>query len=602
MYQLKLTPLAWREQSIVDILQQRAFYQPNQTAYTFLNHGQTGDISLTYAELDRKAREIGALLQNLGLGGERALLMYPPGMDFIVAFFGCLYAGVVAVPAYPPRRNQSLDRLQSIVEDCQAKELLTTTSVWKDLERSFVQHPELSSLRWIATDNLVSNLNQSWQPKGITADTLAFLQYTSGSTGTPKGVMVTHENLLHNEQMIKRAFGHSETTTHVSWLPLFHDMGLIGNVLQSLYNGTSSILMSPVDFLQKPLRWLEAISHYRATTSGAPNFAYDLCLRKITPEQRDSLDLSCWEVAFNGAEPVRAETLEQFARYFAACGFRRETFYPCYGMAEATLFISGGKKSQPPVIQTVDEKALQDNRVILVKAESENSRALVGAGQEWLDQKIVIVNSQSLTECPADEVGEIWVSGASVTQGYWNRPEQTQEIFHAYLADTKEGPFLRTGDLGFVREDGELFVTGRLKDVIIIRGRNHYPQDIELTVEKSHPSLRYGCGAAFSVEVKGEERLIVVQEVERSYLRTINIDQVIGDIRQALTAQHGLQVYAVVLIKTGSIPKTSSGKIQRYLCRTKFLENKLEILEKREKKLECKSSIVRHHQSVLVSL
>ncbi len=573
MYQLQQTLSPLTENNIIDILRKRAIYQPDQIAYTFLNTGEAASSHLTYGDLDRKARVIGALLQSLELVGKRALLLYPPGLEFIAAFFGCLYAGVVAVPAYPPRPNRSMERLQAIVTDCQATEVLTTTAVWNNLEHSVVQYQSLSSLRWLATDNLASNLLMD-RPD-IDSDTLAFLQYTSGSTGTPKGVMVTHSNLLHNESMIKEAFGHSQKTLVVGWLPLFHDMGLIGNVLQPLYLGIPSILMSPVDFLQKPLRWLEAISHYQATTSGGPNFAYDLCVRKITPEQRASLDLSSWEVAFNGAEPVRAETLERFASYFAPCGFRREAFYPCYGMAEATLFIAGGKKTHPPVIQVVEETALEQNRVVAAKAELENNRALVGVGRAWLDQEIAIVDPQSLIQCPVGKVGEVWVSGANIAQGYWNRPEQTQEAFQAYLADTGEGPFLRTGDLGFLQENGELFVTGRLKDVIIIRGRNHYPQDIELTVERSHVALKPSCGAAFAVEIKGEERLVVVQEVERSYLRKLDEDEVIGNIRQALTAQHGLQVYAVILVKAGTIPKTSSGKIQRYACRANFLEGTL---------------------------
>jgi acyl-CoA synthetase (AMP-forming)/AMP-acid ligase II len=471
-----------------------------------------------------------------------------------------------------------MSRLQAIVASSQAAVALTTTSLLGDIESRFAESPELTELRWLATDNITSDQAAAWQEPEVSSDTLAFLQYTSGSTGTPKGVMVSHGNLLHNSAMIHKSFADTPNSQGVSWLPPYHDMGLIGGVLQPLYVGAPMVLMSPLAFLQKPLRWLQAISHYKATTSGGPNFAYDLCIRKITPEQLASLDLSSWEVAFTGAEPVRAETLEQFAATFDPCGFRKEAFHPCYGMAETTLIVSGGLRTVPPVIRKIDGAALEQNRVVPAVRKQESIRGFVGCGQNLLDQKILIVDPESLTPCPADKVGEIWVSGPSIAQGYWNRPEETQQTFQAYLADTGDGPFLRTGDLGFL-QDGELFITGRIKDVIIIRGQNHYPQDIELTVEKSHPALRPGCGAAFAVEVKGSERLVIVQEVERSYLRKLDVNEVVGSIRQAVAAEHALQIYATVLVKTGSIPKTSSGKIQRYACRAGFLAGSLNVVE-----------------------
>ena len=563
--------------TLVELLQYRTQHQSHQTAYTFLVDGETEEVNLTYQELDRQSRAIAATLQSLGVAGERALLLYPPGLEFITAFFGCLYAGVVAVPVYPLRRNQKLSRLQTIAIDAAASVALTTEAELVNIKNRLRDSSELGNLQWLATDNLDCNLALDWQQPNLSRDNLAFLQYTSGSTGKPKGVMVTHGNLLHNEQMIESAFGHTAETIVVGWLPLFHDMGLIGNVLQPLYLGRPCILMSPVDFLQKPLRWLKAISRYKATTSGGPNFAYDLACSKITPEQLASLDLSSWEVAFTGAEPVRAETLERFATTFAPCGFRPEAFYPCYGMAETTLIVSGGEKTQPPIVRWLDGATLEQNRVVESQQEKESSRAIVGCGKSGLDCKIVIANPESLTLCPDGEVGEIWVSGASVAQGYWNRPEKTEQTFKAYLADTKEGPFLRTGDLGFL-QDGELFVTGRLKDLIIIRGRNHYPQDIELTVEQSHQALRAGGGAAFSVEVSGQERLVIAQEVERSYLRKLQSNEVIDAIRRAVAEQHDLQVYAVLLLKTTSLPKTSSGKVQRHACRAGFLAGDLNVI------------------------
>ncbi len=556
--------------SLVDILMQRAQNQPEGKAYIFLKDGETDEVSLTYQELERQARAIATSLQSQGAGGERALLLYPPSLEFIVAFFGCLYAGVVAVPVYPPRRNQKLSRLLSIVNDAQAKVALTTTSILADIDKRWEEEAELAQLKWVATDTIEANVRE-FVPRAVTRSSLAFLQYTSGSTGTPKGVMVTHGNIMHNQQLIHQAFGHSEKTIVVGWLPLFHDMGLIGNVLQPMYLGIPCILMPPVAFLQKPIRWLKAISKYRATTSGGPNFAYDLCVRKVQPEQLADLDLSSWDLAFNGAEPIRAETLEQFSKKFAQCGFNYSAFYPCYGMAETTLFTTGGDKNHLPVIQGVKSGELEQNSVEESEILSAESRLFVGCGRPYMDTTVSIVNPESLTRCGLGQIGEIWVSGGSIASGYWNRPQQTSETFQAYLADTGEGPFLRTGDLGFQLK-GELFVTGRLKDVIIIRARNHYPQDIELSVEKTHPALRPNSGAAFSVEVEGEEKLVVAQEVKRTYLRQINIDEVIEAINQAISLEHELVINTIVLLKPGSIPKTSSGKIQRSACRQKFLD------------------------------
>lgn len=561
--------------NLIELLSDRARTQPQQVAYKFLHRGEKEAYSLTYKDVDSQAKALAAYLQSLDVVGERALLLYQPGIEFITAFFGCLYAGVIAVPAYPPRRNQKMMRLKAVVEDASAKIILTTASLLSQVQRRLTDNSDLEALHWLATDEVESELRNSWHPPKVSSD-IAFLQYTSGSTGMPKGVAIAHSNLLHNERMIKEAFEHTSDTTVVGWLPLFHDMGLIGNVLQPLYLGKTCILMSPADFLTKPIRWLQAISRYQATTSGGPNFAYDLCIRRTTPEQREGLDLSSWQVAFTGAEPVRAETMEQFAETFEPYGFRREAFYPCYGMAETTLFVTGGTKNNYPVIKSVDAIALEQNKVEAVR-EGNKVRKIVSCGHTWLEQEVAIANPETLTRVDDNGVGEIWVKGESVAKGYWNQPEKTKEIFQAYLADTGEGPFVRTGDLGFIQDD-ELFVTGRLKDVIIIRGQNHYPQDIELTVEKSHPALRAGCGAAFTVEVKNSERLVVVQEVERSYLRKLDTPEVVSSICQAVTAEHSLQPYATVLIKTGSIPKTSSGKVKRYACRSGFLDGSLNVI------------------------
>ncbi len=581
--------------TLVELLQNRAAQYPQQIGYTFLVDGETEQIHLTYQELDQQSRAIATRLQSLCQPGDRAILLYQPSLDYISAFFGCLYAGVVAVPAYPPRPNRSLERIEAILADARPQVALTSESILTNLERRFEQVPRLKTLHWIATDSISSSTSSSssallasqWTEPVLHSQSLAFLQYTSGSTATPKGVMITHSNLLHNLAAISRCFEHSPQSQGVIWLPPYHDMGLIGGILQPLYGRFPVVLMSPLMFLQRPVRWLEAISRYGGTTSGGPNFAYDLCVRKITPQQRENLDLSHWNLAFNGAEPIYHEVMERFAQTFAPCGFQPEAFYPCYGMAETTLIATGGDKSTQPILQTVQAEALEQNRAISAQSDDLNLRTVVGCGQSLVDQKVVIVHPETLTSCDPAEVGEIWVSGPSIAQGYWNNSEETERTFHAFLADTGEGPFLRSGDLGFLA-NGELFVTGRLKDIMIINGSNYYPQDIERTVEQSHLLIRPNCSAAFSVEVKTEERLVVVAEVERHYRerrqlsestnngeRSPKIKEVIQAIRRAVSQHHDLQVYATVLLKPGTLPKTSSGKVQRHACRAGFLAGTL---------------------------
>jgi acyl-CoA synthetase (AMP-forming)/AMP-acid ligase II len=590
-------------ETFVELLHYRATHQPKQTAYIFLVDGETEAVSLSYIELEQQARAIASYLQTLYQPGERALLLYPPGLEYISAFFGCLYAGIVAVPAYPPKANRSLNRLQAIASDAAAKIALTTDSILSSLSANLGETPELETLHWLATDQITVDQNSLTPPNShITKDTLAFLQYTSGSTGNPKGVMITHRNLLHNSRGIYQYFQHTPHSSVVSWLPMYHDMGLIGGVLQPLYGGFPAILMSPFMFLQRPIRWLEAISRYRATSSGGPNFAYDLCVRKITPKQRENLDLRSWDVAFNGAEPINAETLEHFAATFGHCGFRREAFYSCYGMAEATLMVSGSVKQDPPVYIQVVENDLGQNKITpidhhhhrLVK-EDLPVQTIVGCGHSLPDQKIVIVNPDTLTLCSEREVGEIWVSGESIAQGYWQNHEATRETFNAIPKEFGDRPFLRTGDLGFLVR-GELFVTGRLKDLLIINGTNYYPQDIERTVEHSSDSIRPHSCAAFSVKLAGEERLVVVAEVERQYYKRsqtnlwrnqqhnsqtplVTTREIQQTIRQVVLNEHDLQAYRVLLIKPGTIPKTSSGKIQRYACRAAFLNHSLNLIE-----------------------
>ena len=555
--------------TLIDLLRWRASHQPKRVAYTFLEDGEAAEHFVDYEELDRQARTIAARLQTLKITvGERALLFYPPGLEYVAAFLGCLYAGVVAVPGYPPRINRPITRLRAIAADSKATAALTTASILSSLDRRLAHAPEMKSLRWFATDD-GRDPGREWRCPEIGDNTLAFLQYTSGSTAAPKGVMLNHGNLLHNLAMIHHGLGYTPDSHMVSWLPPYHDMGLIGGVLQPLYGGFPATLIPPVSFLQRPLRWLRAISRLGADTGGGPDFAYDLCSRKVTPEERATLDLSRWTVAFNGAEPIRQETLKRFATAFEPCGFRWEAFYPTYGLAEATLIVSGGSQTTPPIVLSVGGAEFERDRIVVASAGDKGVRTLVGCGRALEDQKVVVVDPESLIRCPPDQVGEIWVSGPSVAKGYWGQPEETTHAFRACLADTGEGPFLRTGDLGFLHH-GELFVTGRLKDLIVIRGRNHYPQDIEHTVEQSHVALRQGGCAAFSVETDEGERLVVVQELERSYVRSADVGEVAKVIRRAITEKHEVQVHAVVLVRTGSVPRTSSGKIQRRASRAAY--------------------------------
>jgi len=554
--------------TLVGLLRRRAQERPAEKLYTFLQDDNE-ETSLTYAELDQRARRLAARLQHLGARGERVLLLYPSGLDFIIAFFGCLYAGAVAVPAYPPRLNRNLIRLQAIISDAQARFVLTTTPILSRVKRSLSELPDLNQLQWVDTDQAEGPAADDWVDPAISKETLAFLQYTSGSTSSPRGVMLNHGNLLHNLSVLEFAIQGSPESTSVFWLPLHHDFGMIAGILEPLYLGSSLVLISPAVFLQRPLCWLQTMSRYRAKVSGAPNFAFELCLRKITPEQRADLDLSHWEVAITGAEPVRAETLKRFSETFAPCGFRPQTFYPAYGLAEATLLVSGGRKDKMPIFKTFDMAALAKSRVVPTEEGREGCCELVGCGGTLLGQRIAIVHPELLTECSPGEVGEVWVSGPSIAQGYWQRPQATAQTFQAYLAPTNEGPFLRTGDLGFM-QDGELFIAGRIKDLIIIDGQNYYPQDIELSVEKCHFALRPNCCAAFSVDLGGREQLVVAAEIERQYL-SLNQREIIKTIRQAIAEHHELRVEHVWLLKPGRLPKTSSGKIQRYACRADFL-------------------------------
>ena len=557
--------------SLIDLLQARADGLPHRTAFIFLAEGETETERLTFAELDRRARAIGQGLIERGLGGERILLLHPPGLDFVAAYFGCLYAGSVAVTGYPPRQNHHTDRLRAIVIDACPAAALTSAGTLPRLHAAAAAIPEMSGVVCLSTAEAEGD-PAAWRSPGVRPEDLAFLQYTSGSTATPKGVMVSHGNLLHNCGMMADLWRLTSESVMVSWLPTFHDLGLIFGMLSPVWAGCSAVHMPPVGFLKKPLRWLRAISRYRGTHSASPNFGYDLCVRRISPEQRADLDLSSWEMAMNGAEPIRLSTVQAFYETFREQGLRWTTQRPGYGLAEGTLMVSGSGTGEELQWLMLDDAALQKDRAVL--SSSPGSRPLVGCGRPAASWEVAIVHPETLKPCGPYEVGEVWVAGPSVAHGYWQRPEETERIFGGRLA-TGEGPYLRTGDLGFLHE-GELYITGRLKDLIIIRGSNHYPQDIEATVERAHPSLRPGSTAAFAVDEDGEERLVVVVELERPEKH--EIPEVIRAVRQAVAEEHELQVHGVVLAKKGAVPKTSSGKIQRRGCRAALQDGTLPVV------------------------
>ncbi len=615
--------------NLVDLLSQRARQTPTQVAYTFLSDGEDDARSLTYAELEQRAKAIAAYLQKNSLPGERILLCYPSGLEYIAAFFGCLYAGALAVPLYPPHARRVDERIEAIRRDAQPTIALTTTKIAAKMQQSAecapdsdpksapepapTTAPESKKLRWIATEKLglgsgdqgpgdqgledqrltERELAEAWQAPELTESSLAYLQYTSGSTSDPKGVMVSHGNLLYNLRDSYASLEHRPDDVMVSWLPLFHDMGLIFGILYPLYIGIHGVFMAPSAFIESPIRWLKAISRYKGTHSGAPHFGYDYCLQKIAREERSQLDLHSWRFGITGAEPVRAATMKGFAEGFAEAGLMSHTLAVGYGLAEATLKVTTTLDGQEWSAYTFNQDALARNKVV-AEEQNSTSRILVSCGTTGLETRIVIANPETLEQCAPDEVGEIWVGGPTVAQGYWENEEATKSTFGAYLQESSQGPFLRTGDLGFLYE-GELFITGRLKDLIILRGRNHYPQDIESTAAKCHAAFHPDRAVAVALHKAraadpeqaaqagtnhdlGPERLVVVLEVERQAIRSIKGEEAIWAIRSAIAEEHEIQPYAVVLTKPGQIPMTTSGKVRRRACGEMYLNNQLAIL------------------------
>ncbi len=562
---------------LVDVIRYWVKHIPNDVALYFTDGDEGSEEKLTYAELDLRARAVAAEIQRFAEPGDRGILMFPPGLEFVVGFFGCLYAGCIAVPAFPPRRNKRGSRIAGIAADCQATFILSVDNS-RQLIESEEEQLRVGKMQLITTDSTDKQQASQFNPVAIDPSHLAVLQYTSGSTGRPKGVMLSHANLIRNAELITVAFGHHRQVKGASWLPAYHDMGLIGGILNPLYLGRSTVLMSPMSFLQKPVRWLRMISNYRVTTTGGPNFAYQLCVDKVTDEEMQGLDLSSWEVAFNGAEPVRASTLAQFSEKFGCVGFTHKAHFPCYGMAETTLIVTGGPARELPVVETFDSRQLDARVVASATEDSDHVRQLVGCGTVLPGETICIVDLDTYQDLPEGRIGEIWVQSPSVGLGYWEKAEETQSTFGGRLSDGR-GPFLRTGDLGFF-DKGQLFIAGRVKDLIIVRGVNRYPQDIEQTVEECHESIPSCAAAAFADSTTGREKLIIAVEVQRSL--EDDWEPVIHTIRRSVTQVHELPPDAVYLVRFGSLPKTSSGKIQRHACLRDYLDGNLKIVAKWE--------------------
>ncbi len=562
---------------ITDLLKFHAETNPEKKAYIYLRDGENDEESITFRELYNSSLNIAGKLTQLNAVGERVLMLFPPGMEFIKAIFGCLFAGAIAVPAYPPKKNRSVERIKTLVVDSEAGFVLSTADIHEATERSFSDLEELQKLIWILTDQSWQSINQV-SLKSIKPDDVALLQYTSGSTGNPKGVMVTHHNLMRNLEFLRQVFSLDSQTISVSWLPTFHDMGLIEGMMGTAYNGYTGVLMPPVTFIQKPSRWIRAFNKYRGTHGGAPNFAFDFLVDNVSDEERQGLDLSCINTLYCAAEPIRKTTFDRFIDTYTGYGITPESLCPTYGMAESTLIISGGGTQKGTYYLNVSASELEHNKVIPVSDNDPDSKYLVGVGHAWIDTEIKIVNPETLSPTGPQEVGEIWISGSIVTAGYWNKIDITNETFKAVIRGEDNGKYwLRTGDLGFIY-DNELFITGRLKDLIILFGKNYYPQDFEYIAERSHPSLRPAANAAFSIDVDEIEKLVLVCEVERTSIRDLDVESVCNAIRNSISEEFEQQVYAIQLLRTASIPKTSSGKIQRRACKNGFLNKTLDVL------------------------
>ena len=562
---------------LLRLLEYRAATQPNQQIYRFLVDKKNAEPEeITNLELATKARQVAFLLINHGVKhGDRILINHFPGIRYIISFFATLYAGGIAVPVYPPRFNTRMDRISIIVKDSGAKIALTSSLVTKSMVLD--EEEDLKHITWIETDVNLNSISEikDFELPSFSQDDMAFMQYTSGSTSSPKGVMLTHGSLLANLQGIYHKFEIDPQIDHgVIWLPPYHDMGFIGGILVPLYSGFGVTLMSPFTFIQRPLRWLEAINKYRGTISGGPNFAYDQCVRRIRDSALESLDLSSWRVAFCGAEPIRPDILSSFSNRFSIAGFKEKALYPCYGLAESTLIVTGGKADEKFMTFDSDCQQLESEHIASLADENNQEkkriRSFVACGSALANHDVRIVHHETKELCSDGHIGEVWVSGPSVAKGYWKRTKATVESFQAtYVGQENDKKYLRTGDLGFIKNN-EIYITGRIKDMLIIRGKNFYPQDIEISVNQSHKLMKLGVGAVFSITKNEEEHVMVLSEVSEN-IATEVLDEVIEAIESRIFEDHGLSPGGIHLLKPSSIPFTSSGKVMRQASKKIFL-------------------------------
>ncbi|MHC9510889.1 fatty acyl-AMP ligase [Kangiella sp. M94] len=559
--------------SLIDLVEHRAKVQPDKIAYTHLKD-RDGDLEeISYSEFEYRVKQLAARLQQFDVAGERIVLMYPPGIDYTVAYFAVIFAGAIAVPVYEPRQSNHFNRIERILADCTPKILLTKEKVVKATSQDILDKLDQFGATWLTTDSHdFFTGNEAWQPVTLAKDSVVFLQYTSGSTGNPKGVMVTNGNLIHNSEMIRLATGQDQSSCMVTWLPPYHDMGLIGGLIQPLYTGYSCVILSPISVIQRPIKWLNAIRDYKGTISGGPNFIYEACVKRVRDKQLVDCDLSSWQIAFNGAEPISYETIKAFSDRFEEYGFNHQSHLPCYGMAETTLMVTSACHSSSPVIGHFDKEHLQADRAERV-FKSDESVALVSSGKVVPDLDIKIVNPETFQEVAEGTIGEVWVRGDSIASGYWQKAPITGEDFVGILNGDTEHRYLRTGDLAFV-DDNEVYITGRIKDLIIIRGKNHYPQDIEATIVNASDHIKPHSGAAFSIEDEGAEKLVVLQEIDRRIdpEQHLEVKEV---LKEKVAENHGLYLFDVKFIRPGTLPKTTSGKIQRRHAKKVYLDERL---------------------------